>query len=105
MRRISILIIVSLFVLSFSTTPLLADEHANHSCGKAEKSCCTKNEDCCKTKDAECCKAEKACCNDTACCKKAEDGTHTCAMKHADGTACASTSCCKEKSCDMKKTS
>ncbi len=104
MRQLSILTLVVLFVLSLVATPLLADEPASHSCATVEKVCCKKSEDCCKKADAACCKEAKACCDDADCCKTAADGTHTCAMKHADGTACATSSCCKEKGCDAKKT-
>jgi len=94
MRRLSILVLV-LFALAFVATPLLAEEA--HSCVKAEKSCCQKDAECCKDASAACCKEAKACCNDAECCKTAADGTHTCSMKHADGTTCA-TACCKSKS-------
>jgi hypothetical protein len=93
MRRLSILVLV-LFALSFVATPLLAEEA--HSCANAEKSCCKKDAECCEDASAACCKEAKACCNDAECCKAAADGTHTCSMKHADGTACA-TACCKSK--------
>jgi hypothetical protein len=104
MRYLSIVILISLLVLATAPVPLLADEPA-HSCAKAEKSCCKEGADCCKTADAKCCKADKACCDDANCCTTKEDGTHTCAMKHADGTNCAGSSCCKDKSCAAKKTS
>jgi hypothetical protein len=100
MRRLSILALV-LFTLSFVAAPLLAEEA--HSCVKAEKSCCKKDEACCKDASAACCKEAKACCNDAECCKIAADGTHTCSMKHADGTACATESCCKSKSCQSSR--
>jgi hypothetical protein len=101
MRRLSILVVI-LFTLSFAAMPLLAGEHT---CVKSDKSCCTKDAECCKDANAACCKEAKACCSDAECCKTAADGTHTCAMKHADGSACTSSTCCKHKSCDMKKTS
>ncbi|MDT5014231.1 MAG: hypothetical protein QOD39_391 [Mycobacterium sp.] len=89
MRHLSILILISLVAFGTAAAP-------GHSCAKP---------DCCKTADAACCKAAKACCNDADCCTTAADGTHQCAMKHADGTACASSTCCKEKSCETKKSS
>jgi hypothetical protein len=85
MRQISIVILISFLALATAPVPLLADE-PGHSCAKAEKSCC---------------KAEKA---DANCCATAADGTHACSMKHADGTACAGSTCCKDKSCAVKKT-
>lgn len=102
MRKLSIALLIGLFILG--TAPSLLADDTTHSCTKAEKSCCKDKADCCKD-NAECCKAGKACCDDANCCKVAEDGTHTCAMKHADGTACAGSSCCKDKSCATKKTS
>jgi hypothetical protein len=104
MRHLSILTLVALFVVSLGATAVVADEPASHSCAKVEKDCCKKNEDCCKKADAACCKEAKACCDDADCCKTAADGTHTCAMKHADGSVCAKASCCTGKSCEAKKT-
>src|ERR1051325_7010677 len=103
MRRLSIPVVI-LFALSFVALPLLASDHT-HSCAKAEKSCCVKDAECCKDADAACCKDAKACCSDTECCTTSADGTHTCAMKHADGSACKSAACCKHQGCDVKKTS
>ena len=97
MRRLSILILIALITLA-APVALAADE-STHSCTKTEKSCCKEKADCCKTADAECCKAAKTCCSDDKCCTAAADGTHTCTMKHADGTACDAASCCKDKSC------
>jgi len=102
MRPISIVILMVLVVLGTAPVSLLAEESA-HSCAKAEKSCCKEKADCCKD-NADCCKADKACCDDAKCCTTAADGTHTCAMKQGDGTACAH-SCCKEKGCATRKTS
>lgn len=102
MRHLSIVSLMVLVVLGAAPVSLLAEESA-HSCAKAEKSCCKEKADCCKD-NADCCKADKACCDDANCCTTAADGTHTCAMKHADGTAC-SHSCCKDKSCSTTKTS
>jgi len=96
MRHLSILVLV-LFTLSFTAMPLQAGDDTSHACAKAEKICCQK--------DAQCCKEAKACCTDVECCQIAADDTHTCTMKHADDSACASMSCCKEKACDVKKTS
>jgi len=101
MRRISILALIVMVALTF-TTSLLAGEHATHSCKMAEKACCKEAAECCKAADAACCKEAAACCSDSECCKTAADGTHQCAMKHTDGSACTHT-CCKEKSCTPKK--
>jgi hypothetical protein len=104
MRSLSIVVLITLIALVTTPVPLLAEEPA-HSCSKGEKSCCKEKAESCKTTDAQCCKAGEACCNDAKCCTTATDGTHTCAMKHADGTDCAGSSCCKDKSCETKKTS
>ena len=97
MRRFFILILAALIVVAFGATPLIAGDHTTHSC-KMEKSCCKEKADCCKTADAKCCADSKTCCDDADCCKTAADGSHSCAMKHADGSACTH-SCCKDKSC------
>ena len=101
MRHLSIVILISLIAIATAPVSLLADEPA-HSCAKAEKTCCKEKADCCKAADAECCKTNKSCCNDANCCTTSADGTHTCAMKHDDGTACAGSTCCKDKSCEKK---
>lgn len=104
MRHLSIVILIGLIAFATAPAQLLADG-ATHSCAKAEQSCCKEKADCCKTAGAECCKSANACCNDANCCAIAAGGTHQCAMKHADGTSCASSACCKDKSCATKKTS
>ena len=98
MRTIQRIALAAVMVLGIAVTPLLAhhtEETTNaHSCDMA-KACCTKDAECCKTGDADCCKKAEGCCSDKECCKTAADGTHTCAMKHADGEKCGAT-CCKE---------
>ena len=102
MRRLSILFIAILVAFSFAAIPLIAD---GHSCDKAAKSCCVKDAACCKTADAACCKDSAACCDDAGCCTTSADGKHVCSMTHKDGSACASATCCKSKSCKMEKKS
>jgi len=102
MRRLFVVTLATLLVLSLGVTPLIADDHSSHSCAKTEKSCCKEKADCCKIADAKCCSDTKACCDDATCCKVAEDGSHSCTMKTADGSACKA-SCC-EKGCNAKKT-
>jgi len=100
MRRFSTLLLVGVLALAFVNLPLLAAEE--HSCMKADKACCKEMKDCCKDAEGACC-AKGACCDDAKCCTTAADGTHSCAMKHADGEKCTH-SCCKDAaSCHTHK--
>ena len=103
MRRLFVMILATLLMLAFGATPLLAGDSSSHSCKKAGKTCCSEKADCCKVADAKCCADTKACCDDATCCKVAEDGSHSCTMKTADGSACKAPCC--EKGCAAKKTS
>ena len=72
MRRYSTALLVSLFVLTFASLPMLGGEQAAPSCTKAEKACSKEKAECCKAADAKCCESgsDKECCKKASCDKK-----------------------------------